>query len=62
MADIKVIDEVYASSIGVQGPVGPKGDPAFLQFKIDTNGNLILEQESSNYTFQIVDGELVVNF
>lgn len=49
-------------TVGIQGPIGPKGDPAFLQFSIDTNGNLILEQDSSNYQFQIIDKELVVNF
>ena len=52
-------------TVGIQGPTGPtgpKGDPAFLQFSIDTNGNLILEQDSSNYQFQIIDKELVVNF
>ena len=51
------------SERGPRGFKGDKGDPAFMTFKLDSNGNLIYESVSEDYEFSInKDGELIVEF
>ena len=60
-----VTDEVaITASLNERGPrgfQGKRGLPAFIQFHIN-DGYLLVEQMSDDYTFQIVDGELIVEW
>ena len=56
-------DGTFNVFMSVQGPIGktgPKGDPGFLQFRIE-NGNLILINETPDaMNFVIVNGNLIM--
>ncbi len=59
--EVEIISaELYSQ--GPRGKVGPKGDPAFIKFNIDANGNLIVDEVYENYIFVIVNGDLTVNW
>lgn len=57
-------DIAITASLNERGPrglQGKRGLPAFIQFHIN-DGYLVVEQMSDDYTFQIVDGELIVEW
>lgn len=57
-----IIMSATLAAQGPTGPVGPRGEPAFIKFNIDANGNLIVDEVYENYIFVIVNGELTVNW
>lgn len=59
MNNEEVLDGTFEVVMSVQGPIGRRGLPAFIQFYID-NGNLYVDEVYDDYTYEIKDGYLYV--
>lgn len=54
-----IIVSATLAAQGPTGPVGPRGEPAFIKFNI-IDGNLIVDELYDDFTFVIVNKCLVV--
>lgn len=51
--------EIVSADLYVAGPRGRRGLPAFIKFWVE-DGNLYVDEVYDDYTYEIVDGELIV--